>query len=468
MADIKIRRIKCTGCQGTGKIEEIVRQVCKNCNGKGWVDLLQEKEKEVVCADCFGVGLVESTDCSLCMGKGYHVHIVKEKVYVEEEDCESCEGSGVIEYEQDCDYCNGEGRGFIDGCIEYECSKCDGKGKITEVIDCQDCFGDGYIENELIEEVDITPVSIVQQLNEAKKRENQLVGALSSIQRKITKQRQDINDKAEYIRKLKCKVEYLEKKITEKNEEIAISFDKIHKLPFEIFPNKEWGVEDIISQCNSRVKSMNFSDVSGTVIDVKRIESIGTLNPVDCYLGKNSWSGYVVFTFKKTNNVILECPYEGNATYVIHAADDWKKYIVDSRQYLRENYPKNYTKCVHKGDWLERVEMALRSSTPLQRTPPIQKRQRNVVVPESADELASASLPDVKFFIRQTLEERPNNACPEHSIATFTLGYLGIKTRSLPRKLVEKRIIQAVKSMVKSGEIKRYKVSKNMRLKLVS
>ena len=59
----------------------------------------------------------------------------------------------------------------------------------------------------------------------------------------------------------------------------------------------------------------------------------------------------------ESGRVVLECPVEGNATYVL--SGDWKKMVGHSKFYLRTNFSHNYTKIVHKGDWLARVKTAL-------------------------------------------------------------------------------------------------------------
>jgi hypothetical protein len=44
---------------------------------------------------------------------------------------------------------------------------------------------------------------------------------------------------------------------------------------------------------------------------------MASLGPLRCYIGKDFWSGYVVLEFSASDCVVLECPFEGNATYVL-------------------------------------------------------------------------------------------------------------------------------------------------------
>ena len=84
------------------------------------------------------------------------------------------------------------------------------------------------------------------------------------------------------------------------------------------------------------------------------------LAPLPCYIGNESWDGYVVFEFRDSNSVVLECPFEGNATYILPA--DWKIMAGHTKDEIRRIFENRYTKVVHKGDWLSRIREAIRGS----------------------------------------------------------------------------------------------------------
>ena len=67
------------------------------------------------------------------------------------------------------------------------------------------------------------------------------------------------------------------------------------------------------------------------------------------------WEGYAVYTFKRTTKVVLECPFEGNATYILNR--NWEREVRHTKQYVRQHY--DYRKIVHKGGWLDRVHDSL-------------------------------------------------------------------------------------------------------------
>lgn len=92
-------------------------------------------------------------------------------------------------------------------------------------------------------------------------------------------------------------------------------------------------------------------------VDWERLDQIVSLQPEKCYVGTESWNGYVLFEFTFTNRVVLECPIEGNATYIL--VSDWRQKVRHSKKYLRSNYPTECIRIMHRGDWLDRVRAAL-------------------------------------------------------------------------------------------------------------
>ena len=125
----------------------------------------------------------------------------------------------------------------------------------------------------------------------------------------------------------------------------------VEKLPFELLPPGSWDIEDVIAYYHREAKEF------AREIQLNRLTAIISLGPIKCYVGTELWVGYVVFEFSESGRVVLECPVEGNATYVL--SGDWKKMVGHSKFYLRTNFSHNYTKIVHKGDWLARVKTAL-------------------------------------------------------------------------------------------------------------
>ena len=103
-----------------------------------------------------------------------------------------------------------------------------------------------------------------------------------------------------------------------------------------------------------------MSNFQADRIQIERITQIKKLKPQTAYRGKHKWLGYVVYDFKYTNNVVLECPFEGNAVYILKGSE-WKSMIRLTKGEIRDNHQGAYKKVVHKNDWLDRVDLALRT-----------------------------------------------------------------------------------------------------------
>lgn len=132
------------------------------------------------------------------------------------------------------------------------------------------------------------------------------------------------------------------------------------RFPFALLPPGEWDIQDVKE--HYRKQSRNFPiGLGGRQIDWSRLEEIETLRPVRCHVGKESWLGYVVFEFLSSDRVVLECPIEGNATYIL--SGDWEAMVGHTKAELRREYGMRSTKVVHKGDWLDRIREALRKGT---------------------------------------------------------------------------------------------------------
>ena len=129
------------------------------------------------------------------------------------------------------------------------------------------------------------------------------------------------------------------------------------RLPFTLLPAGQWKLRDVIG--HYRNASYNFpTGLLGRTIDESRLLKIGTLTPLQCYIGNETWSGYVVFEFAYSDSVVLECPFEGNATYILPS--DWKTMAGHTKDEIRRLFENRYTKVVHKNDWLSRIREALR------------------------------------------------------------------------------------------------------------
>ncbi|HSU61019.1 MAG TPA: hypothetical protein VLI55_17045 [Bryobacteraceae bacterium] len=128
------------------------------------------------------------------------------------------------------------------------------------------------------------------------------------------------------------------------------------RLPFTLLPAGEYRFEKIVEHYQKLASTSDTGWREGS-IDWKRLEAVETLNPSRYYVGTDGWTGYVVFAFHWSDRVVLECPREGNAIYILRG--DWRSMVTHSKGELREEYRHLCQKVVHKGEWLNRVRRAL-------------------------------------------------------------------------------------------------------------
>jgi hypothetical protein len=130
----------------------------------------------------------------------------------------------------------------------------------------------------------------------------------------------------------------------------------IRKLSFELLPPGTWDIEDVIAHYRKAAKNPGPS-LKGKVIQWDRLRELARMHPKTCYVGKEGWDGYVVFEFPNSTRAALECPIEGNATYIV--SGNWKKKVGHSKLYLRSKCREFRARVFHRGDWVSRIEVAL-------------------------------------------------------------------------------------------------------------
>ncbi len=123
-------------------------------------------------------------------------------------------------------------------------------------------------------------------------------------------------------------------------------------LSWRILPPGELSV-DSISRHYDKLQRQD----PGIKYEKDRIIKAFSLNPKECYVGKNQFEGYVVFTFFHTPKALLECPLYGNAIYIIDS--DWKRWSRMSKQELLRSH--EVIRVIHRGDWFSEVKRKLKS-----------------------------------------------------------------------------------------------------------
>lgn len=127
------------------------------------------------------------------------------------------------------------------------------------------------------------------------------------------------------------------------------------RLPFRLLPPGELSVESL----KRHYDGGGAGGDPDRRYEPERVKRVLSLGPSACYVGTDEFDGYVVFTFPHTEAALLECPVRGNAAYVIDR--DWMELARMSKRELLDERPAVVTKVVHKGDWFERLKLALGS-----------------------------------------------------------------------------------------------------------
>lgn len=128
-------------------------------------------------------------------------------------------------------------------------------------------------------------------------------------------------------------------------------------FPFRVLPPGKWEIEQVIAHYR-RLSHSPAGFHHGRKPDVSRIERIWSLGATKPWIGEDAWRGYIVFEFANTDRVVLECPFEGNATYVLWGS--WRERISWTKAEIRAEHPNRHLWVPHRGNWLNHVRAALR------------------------------------------------------------------------------------------------------------
>lgn len=121
-------------------------------------------------------------------------------------------------------------------------------------------------------------------------------------------------------------------------------------------PGHVWDYRTVFEHYQHLSRAHNFEH---TAIDWTRIEKIQKhLKAKLKGFGVKGWFGYAVYEFPYTKRIIVECPVEGNATYILWG--DWQNKVLLTKGELRHRYPNEHIRVIHQGDWIEDVSSALK------------------------------------------------------------------------------------------------------------
>lgn len=130
----------------------------------------------------------------------------------------------------------------------------------------------------------------------------------------------------------------------------------VERLPFDLLRPGKWDLNDLKGHLRQECAKRSAFE-HDLEYEPHRLEQIMAWNPTKCFVGSASWSGYVVFEFGDCAGVVLECPYRGNASYVLFG--DWRNMVRKAKWEVRREFDGQFVKVVHKGEWSSRILEAL-------------------------------------------------------------------------------------------------------------
>lgn len=149
-----------------------------------------------------------------------------------------------------------------------------------------------------------------------------------------------------------CANELSQSQNTAMSDEFSgLSIGDVQFLDFDIFPIGPWGngkpikyLQELLNiQKGNRFRKCDFD----------RLRKIESLRPVRRYRGPPSWKGYIVYVFSHSSKAILECPFDGNATYILNG--DWIRLSQFSKGQL-VNMKGNCSRVIHSENWFKAVK----------------------------------------------------------------------------------------------------------------
>jgi hypothetical protein len=130
----------------------------------------------------------------------------------------------------------------------------------------------------------------------------------------------------------------------------------VMRLPFRLLPPGEWGIDQILDYYRTEAHHW----LAGRSVDEERLRRIDRLDPSGRSVGTTGPLGYALFEFRWTSAVVLECPVEGNATYILW--DDWRGMLQLTKGELRQK--PNCERIIHRDRSYGKVIQALNRHKP--------------------------------------------------------------------------------------------------------
>lgn len=128
------------------------------------------------------------------------------------------------------------------------------------------------------------------------------------------------------------------------------------QLPWKLLPSGE-PMTDVINRYTQSITKKYPSRAH----DSKRITKILSLKPDKAYIGHEEFDGYIVFIFDQYTCAVLECPWLGNALYLLDK-NHWGELSKLSKSVLLNSNHVQVRRLIHdsNGFWFTRLKYALK------------------------------------------------------------------------------------------------------------
>jgi hypothetical protein len=95
--------------------------------------------------------------------------------------------------------------------------------------------------------------------------------------------------------------------------------------------------------------------------DDTRLKKVITLKPSKAYVGTDEFDGYIVFLFPGCHFAVLECPWFGNALYML--CGDWNALSKLSKSDLLGRHSTHARRIIHdeNGNWFKRLKLEIKA-----------------------------------------------------------------------------------------------------------
>ena len=127
---------------------------------------------------------------------------------------------------------------------------------------------------------------------------------------------------------------------------------QIVRVPWRILPLGEHPYPAIVAHFESLAERYKNHK-----LEKERLRKIFELEPTIVIIGEDDFERSAIFLFKDSDKAVLECPYYGNATYIIEGG--WMSLSKLTKKELIKDYPREAKRKYHSDDWFSWLKKSL-------------------------------------------------------------------------------------------------------------